>query len=181
MNEPVEYPRMRIVCEASGEPHDSRGRTNVTTFQQLPEAGLDGLRWRTVDVQKRPGRRASDMDRIMGTTRPDGEAVLTPGGDVLTGARRGRTRGVYAAMSGFDVDRGGSGDIQEHEDAEARAYAESLRGSRAVVTLRCRLCGLAVPVRTERLEPLLDEAVARGHTRLTLAQVSNFLRRLNRA
>lgn len=177
MTEDIKLPRVRIVCEAPGEPHDSRGRTNVATFQQLPEAGLDGLRWRTVDVQKRPGRRASDMDRIMGTTRPDGEAVLTPGGDVLMGARRGRTRGVYAAMAGFDVDRGGSGDIQEHEDAEARAYAESLRGSRAVVTLRCRLCGRSVPVRIERLESLLDEAVARGHSRLTLATVSDYLRR----
>ena len=177
MTEAIKLPRVRIVCEAPGEPHDSRGRTNVKTFQQLPEAGLDGLRWRTGDIYKRPGRRASDMDRIMGTIRHDGEAVLTPGGEVLTGARRGRTRSIYAAMSGFDVDRGGSGDIQEHEDAEARAYAESLRGSRAVVTLRCRLCGRSVPVRIERLESLLDEAVARGHSRLTLATVSNYLRR----
>lgn len=177
MNEPVEYPRVRIVCEASGEPHDSRGRTNVTTFQQLPEAGLDGLRWRTVDVQKRPSRRASPLVQTFGTTRADREAVITPAGEVLTDARRGRTRSVAAAMSGYDVDRGGSGDIQEHEDAEARAYAESLRGSRAVVTLRCRLCGRSVPVRIERLESLLDEAVARGHSRLTLATVSNYLRR----
>ena len=168
---------MRIVCEASGEPHDSRGRTNVTTFQQLPEAGLDGLRWRTVDVQKRPSRRASPLVQTFGTTRADREAVITPAGEVLTDARRGRTRSVAAAMSGYDVDRGGSGDIQEHEDAEARAYAESLRGSRAVVTLRCRLCGRSVPVRIERLESLLDEAVARGHSRLTLATVSNYLRR----
>ena len=180
MTESVEYPRVRIVCEASGEPHDSRGRTNVTTFQQLPEAGLDGLRWRTVDVQKRPSRRASPLVQTFGTTRADREAVITPAGEVLTDARRGRTRSVAAAMSGYDVDRGGTGDVGQ-SDREARAYAESLRGSRAVVTLQCRLCGLAVPVRTERLEPLLDEAVARGHTRLTLAQVSNFLRRLNRA
>ncbi|MFL0378883.1 hypothetical protein ACH0AG_03680 [Micrococcus luteus] len=177
MTEAIKPPRVRIVCEAPGEPHDSRGRTNVKTFRQLPEAGLDGLRWRTGDIYKRPGRRASDMDRIMGTIRHDGEAVLTPGGEVLTGARRGRTRSIYAAMSGFDVDRGGSGDIQEHEDAEARAYAESLRGSRAVVPLSCRLCGRSVPVRIERLESLLDEAVARGHSRLTLAMVSNYLRR----
>ena len=177
MTEDIKLPRVRIVCEASGEPHDSRGRTNVTTFQQLPEAGLDGLRWRTVDVQKRPSRRASPLVQTFGTTRADREAVITPAGEVLTDARRGRTRSVAAAMSGYDVDRGGSGDIQEHEDAEARAYAESLRGSRAVVTLRCRLCGRSVPVRIERLESLLDEAVARGHSRLTLATVSNYLRR----
>lgn len=177
MTEDIKLPRVRIVCEASGEPHDSRGRTNVTTFQQLPEAGLDGLRWRTVDVQKRPSRRASPLVQTFGTTRADREAVITPAGEVLTDARRGRTRSVAAAMAGFDVDRGGSGDIQEHEDAEARAYAESLRGSRAVVTLSCRLCGRSVPVRIERLESLLDEAVARGHSRLTLATVSNYLRR----
>ena len=177
MTEDIKLPRVRIVCEAPGEPHDSRGRTNVATFQQLPEAGLDGLRWRTVDVQKRPSRRASPLVQTLGTTRADREAVITPAGEVLTDARRGRTRSVAAAMSGYDVDRGGSGDIQEHEDAEARAYAESLRGSRAVVTLRCRLCGRSVPVRIERLESLLDEAVARGHSRLTLATVSDYLRR----
>lgn len=180
MTDPLELPRVRIICNAPGEPHDSRGRTNVTTFQRLPEAGLDGLHWRTVDVTKRPGRRASDLERMIGTARPDGEAVLTPAGDVLTGARRGRTRSVYAAISGFDVDRGGSGAVREL-DADALAYAESLRGSRAVVTLRCRLCGRSVPARGERLERLLDEAVARGYDRLTLAKVGKYLARLNRA
>lgn len=181
MTDPLEFPRVRIVCHAPGEPHDSRGRTNVATFQRLREPGLDGLHWRTVDVRKRPGRRASELERIIGTTRPNGEAVLTPAGDVLTGARRGRTRSVYAAMAGFDVDRGGSGDMRDREDAEARAYAESLRGSRAVVTLRCRLCGRSVPARAERLERLLDEAVARGYDRLTLEKVGKYLARLDRA
>ena len=177
MNDPVQ---VKIICNEPGALHEKRGRTNVATYRRLDAPGLDGMRWRTVDVQKRPSRRASPLVQTFGTTRADREAVITPTGEVLTDARRGRTRSVAAAMSGYDVDRGGTGDVDQ-TDQEARAYAESLRGSRAVVTLRCRLCGLAVPVRTERLEPLLDEAVARGHTRLTLAQVSNFLRRLNRA
>ncbi|WP_298712805.1 hypothetical protein [uncultured Micrococcus sp.] len=170
---------IRIVCKAPGAAHEKRGATNLETYRRLSAPGLDGRQWRTVDVERRARGKADLHVQVFGTTRPSGEVVVLPDGTTLTGARRGRTRTVTAAVSGFDVDHGGTGDV-ETPTAEALAYVDMLRRSRTSVTFRCRLCGQVVRARGERIDDLLNVAERMGKREITLQEVDNFLRRQKR-
>lgn len=150
VNEGTAADRVAVVCNRRDPGHSRKGPTRVETFTRLSSPDLHGYEWRTVD----PERGAGPVRR----TRRSGERVVLADGESLEGTRRGRTRSAGAARVGYNVDHG-RGILET--SGEADAYAEALAaGGRVVVELRCRVCGLNVRARLERLGPVLDRVAA---------------------
>ena len=150
-------PLITVTCN-DGPHHKERGERNIIGFWELPDPGLDGCRWR--EVPMRANKEYEDpIIGLVGRYRDRKETVFTPDGEMLTGARAGRTRSRGAAeTAGYDP--------------------EPLIGSILHFELPCPTCGLQVSVKGETLDPILDKLLAAGQVEVSLKMLQLAIHRV---
>lgn len=162
---------IRIYCDRQPD-HEGRGRTWIETFG--PGTGQENATpWRALPPQRGKGRTGDPRADRYHPHRPSTEAAVTASGepmpdDALTVAVGGwhATSYIRDALTG------------ELVDTLASVYdRNTLDGARMTYALRCRTCALTVPVRGERMWPILDRLADKSLTELSLEALSGLVSR----
>lgn len=162
---------VRIYCNRQPE-HERRGRTWIETFG--PGTGHEGATpWRALPPQRGKGRSADPRADKYRAHRPSSEAAVSADGEAmpdntLTVAAGGwrDTSEVADALSGETIDV--LGNVYDRDALDA---------ARMTYSLRCKTCGLTVPVRGERLWPILDRLSTSNIGELGLGTLSGLVSR----
>lgn len=171
MGETMTTDTVRIYCDRQPE-HERRGRTWIETFG--PGTGQDNATpWRALPPQRGKGRTGDPRADKHHPHRPSSEAAVSASGEAMPDETLTVTAGGWQDPS---LTRDGL--TGETVDVLASVYdREALDEARMTYALRCKTCTLTVPVRGERLWPILDKLSGNGIGELSLDTLSGLVSR----
>ena len=162
---------VRIYCDRQPD-HERRGRTWIETFG--PGTGQAGATpWRALPPQRGKGRTGDARADRHRPHRASSEAAVSADGEAMPDETVNVAGGgwqdespVQDRLTGDRIDV--IGEVLDRD---------RLDGARMTYALRCKVCRLSVPVRGERLWPILDRLAANDLGELELSTLRDLVSR----